>query len=208
MRIGIVPILSGLTGGIYQYGLTMIDALGKCKRNMCGDELIVFASRMDHPAIVALNRKSWTVQPWRPPSLKWGVLKVLSQLAGEVAYWEIMERLKLKWHRRGRLVDMDVVRPAPNMTRWFDRFGVELMLYPAPISLSFEAGIPYVMAIHDLQHRLQPEFPEVSAYGEWERREYLFRNGIRHATLLLADSDVGKEDVLDFYGPYGVTQIE
>ena len=61
------------------------------------------------------------------------------------------------------------------------------------------------MAIHDLQHRLQPEFPEVSANGEWESREYYLRNGARYATLLLADSEVGKEDILNFYGPYGVT---
>ena len=31
------------------------------------------------------------------------------------------------------------------------------------------------------------------------------RNGARYATLLLADSDVGREDILNFYGPYGVT---
>jgi len=62
-----------------------------------------------------------------------------------------------------------------------------------------------VMAIHDLQHRLQPEVPEISAKGEWERREYMFRNGARYATLLLADSEVGREDILNFYSPYGVT---
>lgn len=78
------------------------------------------------------------------------------------------------------------------------------MVYPVPQRLSFEIGIPYIMAIHDLQHRLQPEFPEVSAGGEWEAREYLFRNGARYATLLLADSEVGREDILNFYGPYGV----
>lgn len=61
------------------------------------------------------------------------------------------------------------------------------------------------MPVYDLQHRLQPEFPEVSAYGAWERREYLYRNGTRHATLILADSDVGKEDILHYYGAYGVT---
>jgi len=61
------------------------------------------------------------------------------------------------------------------------------------------------MAVHDLQHRLQPEFPEVSANGEWEWREYCYRNGTRGSTLLLADSEVGKEDILNFYGPYGVT---
>jgi glycosyltransferase involved in cell wall biosynthesis len=85
------------------------------------------------------------------------------------------------------------------------RCGVELIIYPSPNPLSFETGFPYVMAIHDLQHRLQPEFPEVSANGLWETREYCFRNGTRCATLLLADSEVGKEDILNFYGPYGVT---
>jgi hypothetical protein len=49
------------------------------------------------------------------------------------------------------------------------------------------------MAIHDLQHRLQPEFPEVSADRQREAREYLHRMGARHATLLIADSEVGWE---------------
>jgi hypothetical protein len=41
------------------------------------------------------------------------------------------------------------------------REGVNLMLYPSPLPVAFETEIPYVMAVHDLQHRLQPEFPEV-----------------------------------------------
>jgi len=91
------------------------------------------------------------------------------------------------------------------MKRWLHRYGIDLMLYPISSALSFEVGLPYVMAIHDLQHRLQPEFPEVSANGEWERREYCCRNGARYATLLLADSEVGKEDIINGYSPYGVT---
>jgi glycosyltransferase involved in cell wall biosynthesis len=79
-----------------------------------------------------------------------------------------------------------------------------MMIYPAPDTLSFESGVPYILAIHDLQHRLQPEFPEVSTNGEWERREYLFRNGSRYATLVLADSEVGKEYILKFYESYGL----
>ena len=99
----------------------------------------------------------------------------------------------------------EIVRSRPDMKRWLYRCGIDLMLYPISSVLAFETGLPYVMAIHDLQHRLQPEFPEVSANGEWEQREYCFRNGARYATLLLADSEVGKEDILNFYGPYGVT---
>jgi hypothetical protein len=82
---------------------------------------------------------------------------------------------------------------------------IDFVVYPYPNRLSFEAGIPYMMAIHDLQHRLPPEFPEVTSNGEREWREYYFRNGSRYATLLLADSEVGKEDILNVYGSYGVT---
>ena len=67
----------------------------------------------------------------------------------------------------GKLVtlqyDPDLVRSRPDMTSWFQSFGVDLMFYSRTQRLPFETGIPYVMAIHDLQHRLQPEFPEVSA---------------------------------------------
>jgi glycosyltransferase involved in cell wall biosynthesis len=103
------------------------------------------------------------------------------------------------------LPNPDAVCSQPHVSRWLYRCGVELMIYPSRNRLSFETGLPYVAAIHDLQHRLQPEFPEVSANGQWEEREYYFRNVTRCATLLLADSEVGKEDILHFYGPYGVT---
>ena len=97
------------------------------------------------------------------------------------------------------------IQAQPEMTTWLRECGVDLMLYAWPHRLSFETEIPYVMAIHDVQHRLQPEFEEVSAGGEWERREYLFQNGARHATLLIADSETGKEDILDCYGEFGVS---
>jgi glycosyltransferase involved in cell wall biosynthesis len=126
-------------------------------------------------------------------------------------------RLRQVWRRGQPAADSSAphISPAPDryapnrqpaLNRWFRRCGIELMLYTDPNPLSFEAGIPYVMAIHDIQHRLQPEFPEVSAEGEWEGREYVFRNGACNhaAVLLLVDSEVGKEDILNIYGPYGV----
>jgi glycosyltransferase involved in cell wall biosynthesis len=102
-------------------------------------------------------------------------------------------------------VDPDRVRYNPELEQWFRANKIDLMIYPISSSLSFETRLPYILTIHDLQHRLQPEFPEVSANGEWESREYIFRNGIRNATMLLSESETGKEDILNFYGEYGVT---
>ena len=43
------------------------------------------------------------------------------------------------------------------------------------------------MPIFDLNHRLQPEFPEVSALGEYKRREFLYINTCRFATFVLVE---------------------
>jgi glycosyltransferase involved in cell wall biosynthesis len=103
------------------------------------------------------------------------------------------------------LLDPDRIWSNRTVHEFLTRQGIDWVFYTTPTVQSFEAGLPYVMPVYDLQHRLQPEFPEVSACGTWERREYLYRNGTRHATLILADSEVGREDILHFYGSYGAT---
>jgi hypothetical protein len=43
MRIGIVPVLSGVGGGLYQYGLTMLQALQIFRDEGGNDEFVIFA---------------------------------------------------------------------------------------------------------------------------------------------------------------------
>ena len=210
MRIGIVPNLNPFSGGVYQYSLTMLRALHEWKDEGCEDEFVIFAKQAPHPTLASLNGRNWKLVPAEPPSLQQYALDALRRIVGEGTHREAWRWLRERsqrvlQQRKSSLPNPDVVRYQPDMSRWFGRWAVELMLYPAPNPLSFETGLAYLMAIHDVQHRLQPEFPEVSANGEWERREYYFRNGARYATLLLADSEAGKEDILNFYGPYGVT---
>jgi glycosyltransferase involved in cell wall biosynthesis len=205
MRIGIVPALNPSAGGVYQYSLTMLCALQEWQTE---DEFVVFTDGRCRPAQIDLETGRWDLTPLRPPSARRDVLDGFRRIVGEGPHreaWRWVRQTLQQTRRKPVLSELDVIRSRPDMNRWFRHCRVDLMLYPWPEKLSFEAGLPYVMAIHDLQHRLQPEFPEVSADGEWEAREYYFRNGARYATLLLADSEVGKEDILNFYGPFGVT---
>jgi glycosyltransferase involved in cell wall biosynthesis len=80
-----------------------------------------------------------------------------------------------------------------------DEHGLELLVLGEPSPLGFETGLPFIMPVHDLQHRLQPEFPEVSADGEYQKREYLYANAARQAVRLLVDSPVGREDLVQAY---------
>jgi glycosyltransferase involved in cell wall biosynthesis len=75
--------------------------------------------------------------------------------------------------------------------------GIEMMWYPTPVRLTAE--IPYVVAIWDLQHRLQPYFPEVSTLGQWDEREGYYQKVLKRATFVLTGTEVGKEEIELFY---------
>jgi len=89
-----------------------------------------------------------------------------------------------------------------NVARAYRDAGIDFVLQLSPHYAPFVARTPFVVPIFDLNHRIQPEFPEVSAFGGIERREYVHINICRFATFVLVDSEVGQDDVLRFYGEY------
>jgi glycosyltransferase involved in cell wall biosynthesis len=212
MRIGIVPTLTASSGGLYQYNLRLLRTLRDCCQD---DEFVIFMGTGNLPPELAQDPPRWTTKPITPP-VKTTVdrpLDSLRRMVGEGPHREAWRKFRRLLHRRKTHtqasdggMDPDYIWWQPAMTQWFQQCDIDLMIYPNPLPLSFEAKIPFIMSIHDLQHRLQPEFPEVSADGEWEGREYLFRNAARYAKLLIADSETGKEDILNFYGPFGITE--
>lgn len=60
--------------------------------------------------------------------------------------------------------------------------------------------IPYVATVWDLQHRVQPWFPEVSANGEWRERERLFTEYIGRAAAVVVGTQAGAEEIRSAYG--------
>lgn len=211
MRIGIYPNLNGHAGGVYQYNQSVLDALNVWSVNGCEDQFVLFWNDAQHPCLIPLKGSRWAIRRREKRRLRYEISNRILHALGEGPHREA-----LRWIRRElsslnsepvrKLPDPDIVQYRTDLRKRFLQSKVDFLLYPQPTSVSFESGLPYVMAVHDLQHRLQPEFPEVSADGEWERREYLFRNGCRYATLILAESEVGKEDLLGFYGRYGITE--
>ena len=199
MRIGILLGLNPSDGGIYQYSLTMLQALRECKQSFPADEFLTFSSNSNHELMESLKNEGWTIIPLLPATLKRRVMNLTERVLGSRPRQTILSLRNRVATQNTQVADPESVRYNAEMENWFRNNEIDLMIYPISTSLSFEAKVPYIMAVHDLQHRLQPQFPEVSANGEWESREYLFKNGIRNATMILADSEVGKDDILNFY---------
>jgi glycosyltransferase involved in cell wall biosynthesis len=71
-----------------------------------------------------------------------------------------------------------------------------------------DVGLPYILNIFDLQHRLQSFFPEVSAGGLWEEREKAWAPAIMRAALVTVGSEEAKRDLCLFYGmPAGRVRV-
>ncbi len=206
-RIGVLIIGDPAAGGIYQYELSILEALLDKAADLSGRfSFALFYQRGDYLPLERLRRCGWSLHA-RPN--EW-VLKSLRSVVRVAALKRPSARLEKAPAASTPVQPLDAVprrsRPERSLLqRYFRRQGIDVLLCATPTSIGFEVGVPYIMAIHDLQHRLQPEFPEVSAAGEWQRREYLYRNAAIGATLLIADSEIGQEDIVDCYGEYGVS---
>ena len=92
-------------------------------------------------------------------------------------------------------------RPLPGMRdpveRLLHRHGVEVMYYPTERPLTLER--PFFITVWDLQHRLQPYFPEVSAHGAWQARETKFGQSLRRAAGVITGTQAGKAEIERFF---------
>jgi len=59
--------------------------------------------------------------------------------------------------------------------------------------------VPYVATIWDLLHRLQPYFPEAADNGIWENREQGLSRYLQRASIIIAGSERGKQEIEHFY---------
>lgn len=104
-----------------------------------------------------------------------------------------------KRRRRWRIVGRKIPKPAPirPIDTILEREAIDFVWGVATHTPVFE--VPYIANIWDLQHRLQPWFPEVSADGAWRERENLLGTTLRRAAFVLTGTEVGKAEITDFY---------
>ncbi len=174
MKIGFFASFNETAGGIFQYACSMFNVL----RLRDQDNFTAFVLP-DSPL------KQYMPESWRIIEIPPQIFTTNADRAGKMTADGIELQVK---GCNSRAAD------------FFHSFGIDLLLFASPEMISFESGLPYLMPFHDLQHRIQPHFPEVSALGTWQWREYLFRNGAKFADGILVDSKIGKEDVLNYYG--------
>jgi glycosyltransferase involved in cell wall biosynthesis len=175
-RIGVV-LTAGPGGGSYQYSQTILEAALALPR----DRYSIVAAYLDPlwlddlddgVARIALNDSRWN--------------------RGLSRAWHLSRLSVSAWRRSAARLDTNI--------RALRAAGCDLWVCPNHERYSFRSGLPMLGTVHDLMHRYEPSFPEVSKNGEFERREFHFRETCRWSKGVLVDSEVGKQQLRESYG--------
>jgi glycosyltransferase involved in cell wall biosynthesis len=83
------------------------------------------------------------------------------------------------------------------LKRMLKEHGIEILWFPTPADE--ETNIPYIYTVWDLQHRIQPFFPEVGAPVVWRNTERMYKNMIPRASFIVTGTNVGKKEIVEYY---------
>jgi glycosyltransferase involved in cell wall biosynthesis len=176
LKVGIFFNARPEQGGLYQYALTLVDCLHR------------FAPQYDYRFYQA------TLEPL-PLQLSSDNWRIIELPRRGIWFRLFVEMLLMIMARLGVEIPVSLI---PEY-REIKRDKPDVMIYVKPTCHVFQWNYSAIFPIHDLQHRFQPQFPEVSIKGEYQRREYLYKHSIRSASAILTDSVTGKEDALLCY---------
>jgi glycosyltransferase involved in cell wall biosynthesis len=88
---------------------------------------------------------------------------------------------------------------APALAKKLNKKNFDLLILASQDPLSLFIDVPRINAIHDLMHRYERRFPEASGNGRYRYREILFKAFCDESELIMVDSKVGKEQVIESY---------
>lgn len=164
-------------GGIDQYIQTIIQALSELPE----DEFEIFFLTLGFDIETKIFKKN----------LKYVKIQKIS-FGRIIRYFILKTGITIKfWRILSRFIDP--------VFKEIKKINPCAVIFPAHDSYAAELDVPSLSAVHDLMHRYETRFPEVSANGEFERREKRFSELCAYSKGVLVDSETGKRHVIESY---------
>ena len=174
MKVGVfLEDISPDAGG----GFTMQDDLFVWLVRLAGESRHQFSIFAREPEALKDRLSNSSIETIRFPGSF--AERVFSKARRDVAGYGKQKRVATRFEEVARSAGLDFI--------WF--VGAEAL----------QVDIPYMGVVWDLQHRLQPWFPEVSAHGQWKHRERFYSEFLRRAAFVIAGTEAGSEEVQRFY---------
>ncbi|KKW09089.1 MAG: Glycosyl transferase group 1 [Candidatus Kaiserbacteria bacterium GW2011_GWA2_49_19] len=195
MKIGIFFTMRKANGGAYQYAVTFVEALTRNPAHTC----VIFNSSPDLPAefahaphIEVVNfagtHTGHDAAPDQRPERTALIVK------SKIVLYHALLRLRLfgvlTWlTQKSQRKTIDLITSKK----------IDLAIFTMSNKLAFLLDLPTIVPIHDINHKLHPQYPEFSAGKTWVQREYITSQTVKKASTILVDSEVSREDIIAQY---------
>ena len=160
-------------GGTYQYNLSIINALKYLSHN--GFETVIFYSNADWEKYLAQEKINAKKNPHT----------ILSKI------WFQTHRPLSIWRKISPYLDQ--------FSKSFINEKCDLWIFPSQDIWSYSLPIKTMVTVHDLMHRYEKRFPEAASRQMFNIRERHYSRISRYAKLILVDSKIGKNQMIESY---------
>jgi len=173
-KIGLFLTHDRQTGGHFQYGQTMLEAVNALPR----DEFSVVVACTSIMWLDYLKKYQLETVFVEQGFWSRALGKVLREVGFPLRLWR---KLSPFFH--------------PTVKALLQQ-NCDLWIFPSQSRWNCQIPVPALACIHDLMHRYEPRFPVIPA----RELEWLSRNMCTYCTGIIVDSDVGKQHVKESYG--------
>jgi len=173
-NIGVYLAAKPSSGGAYQYNLSMVKALESIDTGKYDITAFYFDANWDE--VIPNN------------FIK---VRVVKNFFGRVysKFYRMLNNTPAGRGSAGRFLQAVKAVNASNC---------DLIICPSQDALAYQTNKRSVATIHDLMHRYEPHFEEYQ-HGEYGRRELHCSAICKYSTVILVDSEIGRQHVIESY---------
>jgi glycosyltransferase involved in cell wall biosynthesis len=190
MNIGLYFNIPHAGGGVYQYAVTLLEALKKFKKHKI--VLYDIYGTVPQSFVLLPHFRYIGTRVDKIDGNRKFTNTLISQMQNILLSMFISCGLK-------KFAQMVYVFTKRSLTASIQNESVDIMIFPLTTIESICCPCPFITAIHDLQHIFHPQYKEVSQKGEHSVREFRYTYEMAHSYKVFAESEIGKEDIVSHY---------
>ena len=176
IKLGIFLDVKPSSGGMFQYAQTLLKSLSKFDKDK-------------YEIVVAYGGDEWI-----PILHKLNVTKINLKA---IKIGSLISKISMVFFLPSIITKkLAFINP---LTKEMLNLNCDIWLFPGQDLQTFHTTGTVIGTIHDLMHRYEGHFPEVSSKFRYYLREYRFKNILKASQVTLVDSIVGKNQVIESY---------
>lgn len=196
-KIGIFLNVDRHSGGMYQACISMVNTIYWLYSENKKYDFVIYTKAGNHEFAEKFKADNWEIAYL--PEVRKKTFK--DRLRDKINHGPLRDFMR--WFNNIiTTIDINSRTMNPSLDRFLKQYKPDLIFFSNYDPQAYRQKTPYMTFIPDLQHLIQPEFPEVGDKYVFPRREKHIRNLVKHASLLITDSETGREDVLYYYHKY------